>query len=127
MQLMQTAYGPIWNKLPQNATKFKSAFDFGQYMQLININWTDQTTLWPKKCSIKIENNQILTVHCLLSAWTGLTDRHEKNEKKRIFIPPHARLKAKDSGQTSRHCWSTCTFNIYTMNAHALYQILQIY
>ena len=41
----------------KNATKFKFAFDFGQYVQLITINWTDQTTVWPKKCSSEIENN----------------------------------------------------------------------
>ena len=54
---MQNAYVPIWNKLPQNATKFKFEFDFGQYVQLITINWTDQDTLWPNKCSIEIENS----------------------------------------------------------------------
>ena len=43
MQWMQTAYVSIWNIWPQNATKFKFAFDFGQYVQLITINWTDHT------------------------------------------------------------------------------------
>ena len=41
----------------KNATKFKFAFDFVQYMQPTTINWTDQTALWPNKCSIEIENN----------------------------------------------------------------------
>ena len=46
---MQTAYVPIWNKLPKNATISKFAFDFGHFMQPISINWNDQTTLWPNK------------------------------------------------------------------------------
>ena len=54
---MQTTYVPIWNKLPKNATKSKFAFDFGHFMQLISINWNDQTTLWPNKCNSEVENN----------------------------------------------------------------------
>ena len=29
--------------MPPNATKFKFVFNFGQYEQLIPIDWTDQT------------------------------------------------------------------------------------
>ena len=57
MRWMQTAYVPIWNKLPQKCYQIQIAFDFGQYMQLFTINWTDQTKLWPNKCSIEIEHN----------------------------------------------------------------------